>query len=165
MAGEELLTLTNKHSVCEATNSGFNWGKFFYSTNSSQKDDKYLSYITPIKPNKITDILNKNYFSAMVIETIGFNGKELPISISTIAPGFLQPGHWRALVKTRNISKIFIIDLDFKLRPCFRPFLKPCSKPCYRPWFKPKFKAIDNICTQYHKHSRRCNKSLNTFNL
>ena len=78
--------------------------KKFYSTTSSQKDDKYLSYITPIKPKKvvkITDIPNKNSFSrgaiaargavAMDIETIAINGKEIPISI---------------LIKTRNISKI-----------------------------------------------------------
>jgi hypothetical protein len=70
LTGEELLTFTNKHSN---KNNGFNLGKkknFFYSTNSSQKDDKYLSYITPIKskkPNKIIYILNKNSFSVMDI--------------------------------------------------------------------------------------------------
>jgi hypothetical protein len=87
LTGEELLTLTNKK---------------FYSTNSSQKDDKYLSYITPIKePKSISKVINlteqnKNSFSAMDIETMDFNGKELPISIS---------------IKTKNISKIFLFLL------------------------------------------------------
>ena len=115
--------------------------EIFYSTNSINNkrrgvDDKYLSYITPInprKPSKITDIQDKKTFSAMDIETMEFNGKELPISIS---------------IKTKNITKLFIIDLDFKLKPCFRPnfrpWYKPCSryKPCYRPWFRPIFRPL-----------------------
>jgi hypothetical protein len=44
ITGEDLLTLTNKHSY---KNNGFNLGdsKKYYSTKSFEKDDKYLSYI------------------------------------------------------------------------------------------------------------------------
>jgi hypothetical protein len=107
LTGEELLTLTNKHSN---KNNGFNLnnlGKKYYSTKNFKKDDKYLSYITPIKQQKsISKIINlteqnKNSFSTMDIETIVINGKELPISIS---------------IKTKNITKIFIIDYNLLIQ-------------------------------------------------
>jgi len=128
--GEELWTITNKQLN---KNNGSNLGKRFYTTKSGlTKDNKYLSYITPIKhkqPKSLVELItaetDKKPFSAMDIETMEFNGKEIPISIS---------------IKTRNISKLFIIDWGYK--PCFRPGLKPyytpCLEPCYKPWFNPK---------------------------
>ncbi len=77
----------------------------FYSTKASDnsKNDKYLSYIIPLKPKKskaISKVLNiqdkqKKPFSVMDIETMGLNGKEIPVSIS---------------IKTANILKLFVID-------------------------------------------------------
>jgi hypothetical protein len=101
----------------------------FYSSKASEtKEDKYLSYITPLKAkksiSKIINIQNKKSFSAMDIETMDFNGKELPISIS---------------IKTKNITKIFIIDFKPCFRPNSKPYFKPCSIPCYKPYFKPRF--------------------------
>jgi DNA polymerase type B, organellar and viral len=71
----------------------------FYTT-SNKNTDKYLSYITPLKPNnKISKIINISNegkpFSAMDIETMEFNNKEIPICIS---------------IKTKNFNKIFLID-------------------------------------------------------
>ena len=124
LTGEETLILTNKHSVknnsmlslktfSTFTSSSFRAeDKKFYSTNSNsssegplesrcfKKDDKYLSYITPIEPpkSKIAPYLidqNKKPFSAADIETMDFKGTEVPISIS---------------IKTQNKIEIFIID-------------------------------------------------------
>jgi DNA polymerase type B, organellar and viral len=157
VTGEELLTITNKQPI---KNSGFNLGKKFYSTksnngiplvegynNSKKTNDKYLSYITPIKqPKSLAEVVSlrgqdKKSFSAMDIETIDFKGKELPVSIS---------------IKTRNITKIFTIDKCCKFKPCFRPsfkpYFKPCTKPCYKPYFTPRFIPNTTRC-------RFCNKS------
>jgi hypothetical protein len=74
-----------------------------------EEDQKYLSYITPIKqPKSMSKVINlieqnKSSFSSMDIETMEFNGQELPISIS---------------IKTKNISEIFIIDNS---SACFKP--------------------------------------------
>jgi hypothetical protein len=92
--------------------------KRFYTTNSNNpnphqnfktKDkDKlekniYLSYITPLKArkskavSKVIDIQDKQKkpFSVTDIETMGYHGKEIPVSIS---------------VKTANTLKFFIIN-------------------------------------------------------
>ena len=80
-----------------------------------EEDQKYLNYITPIKQpksmSKVINIIeqNKSSFSSMDIETMEFNGQELPISIS---------------IKTKNISEIFIIDSS---STCFKPVGQPST--------------------------------------
>lgn len=72
---------------------GYLENKNFYST--KVKDLKNDNYITPIKLKK--EDINKSplSFSAMDIETLEINNKEIPVSIS---------------IKTKLTSKIFIID-------------------------------------------------------
>jgi hypothetical protein len=104
LTGRNILTITDKE-VIQSIKKGFLGNKKFYSTNcassQSEKKDKYLGYITPIKSKTPTSILSisKQYeaiqFSAMDIETMDILGEEVPVSIS---------------IMTKNASKIFIID-------------------------------------------------------
>jgi len=114
LTGKELLILYEKHSEkIEGINlkKTSSLKKRFYSTkttfdlnkNLNKKNEIYLSYITPLKPKKyksISKVINiqdkkKKPFTVMDIETIGLEGKEIPISIS---------------IKTANNLKIFLID-------------------------------------------------------
>jgi hypothetical protein len=112
LTGEEIIVLSNiklkNTSPLSAPNRSLPSNRF-YSTNNLKKENannKYLNYITPIKPKKsFSKIINigaeSKPFSAMVIETMDFKdphdkkNKEVPISIS---------------IRTKNNSKIFIID-------------------------------------------------------
>jgi hypothetical protein len=113
LTGRDTLTLYEKHSDVKSTLKPKIVNKKFYSTKSTpdlktkdnlkEKDDKYLTYITPLKAkkskseilDKIINPPNKKSFSVMDIETIEFKGKEIPCSIS---------------IKTENSLKLFIID-------------------------------------------------------
>ena len=120
ISGDETFILYEKHSEKIAgvkfkiKNDSLN--KKFYSTctkptyfntnlktNENLKNDNYLSYITPLKPRKsksVSKVINiedkqKKPFSVMDIETMEFDGEEIPVSIS---------------IKTENNLKLFIID-------------------------------------------------------
>jgi hypothetical protein len=117
LTGKEILFLYDKHSDKIAgvnIKNEFSNKKFYstsikasFSTNLKRSDnfknDKYLTYITPLKPRKtksISKVINiqdkqKKPFSVMDIETMGFNDKEIPVSIS---------------IKTENELKLFLID-------------------------------------------------------
>jgi len=115
LSGKETLLLYDKHSDNIAgikfkkdyLNKKFYSTKTTFNTNLKTKDklknDNYLSYITPLKPRKsksVSKVINiedkqKKPFSVMDIETQGFNGEEIPVSIS---------------IKTENKLKLFIID-------------------------------------------------------
>ena len=118
LTGEELLELKDKQSYNSnrarndkkgvLLSGGFSSKKFYSTSSKNGSDNKYLGYITPLRAIKknekvINKLKGKKPFSAMDIETIGINGKEIPISIS---------------IKTRSINpgkgKIFLID-QFKL--------------------------------------------------
>ena len=147
LTGVELLTFNDKHSI---KNSNFkNLGKKFYSSkpnfskDNSKDDSKYLTHITPFKLKKtkpeskeidILDFITQDPkpFSGVDIETMAFNGKDYPISIS---------------IKTRNITKLFLIEL--KLKPKFR-------------WYKPQLgRSFGKINLDY----RFSNKIINLFEL
>jgi hypothetical protein len=77
-----------------------------YNIKNNQKRNyhtkaKKINYITPLKKNK--DDLNRQlkYLSSMDIETMNYNGKQIPISIST--------------AYAVNKSKLFIINKDVLL--------------------------------------------------
>ena len=110
LSGEELLEMSDKQSL------GRNKIKFNnkssdlarggtrpYTTSKTplKKNDKYLSFITPIKPkpkSKFIEIIAEDRaqsFSSMDIETMDINNMEVPVIIS---------------ITTKNISKIFLID-------------------------------------------------------
>jgi hypothetical protein len=118
LTGQVISILYDKHSnnIAEVKFKKDYLNKRYYSTsiketsntklktNDNLKNDKYLSYITPLKAKKnksvskvinIKDKPNKKPFSVMDIETMGFNNKEIPVSIS---------------IKTENNLKLFIID-------------------------------------------------------
>lgn len=95
LTGRNVMILTDKE-VRSSIRKGFFGNKKFYSTDCRIQDNKYLNYITPIKPKKDTSNGKPPIvFSTMYVETIEFKGKEMPISIS---------------IKTKLTSKIFIID-------------------------------------------------------
>jgi hypothetical protein len=114
---KEKLFVSEKHLKKPPSNQAC-LNKRFYTTNSNNpnphpnfktKDkDKlekniYLSYITPLKVrkskpvSKVIDIQDKQKkpFSVSAIETLGYDGEEIPISIS---------------LKTANTLKFFIIN-------------------------------------------------------
>jgi hypothetical protein len=115
IAGRDIFTVTDKEVMKELKEIKSRKdiiNKKFYSTNTSpfkilsnpvktkNSDNKYLNFITPIKPkksiSKIIDIIDEGKsFSAMDIETMDLKGVEIPISIS---------------IKTKNKIKVFIID-------------------------------------------------------
>jgi hypothetical protein len=115
LTGKEIVFLYDKNSnkLAGVSFKKDSLNKRFYSTSSNSsnssktndilKNDKYLSYISPLKPRKsksVSKVINipdkqKKHFSVMDIETMGFNGKEIPISIS---------------IKTENNLKLFIIN-------------------------------------------------------
>jgi hypothetical protein len=102
-----------------------------------------MSKILPILTNQTV-----KSFSAMDIETMDFNGKELPISIS---------------IKTKNITKIFIIDFKPCFRTSYKSYFNPCSEPCYKPWIKPRFTHNNQHCPllfQNQEQNKFDNKSL-----
>jgi hypothetical protein len=124
LTGRNIMTLTDKE-VRRAIRNELLGNKKYYSTDCRRQEDKYLNYITPIKPKK--DTSNGKLpiaFSTMDVETIEFKGKEIPISIS---------------IKTRYTCKIFIIDFKPCFRPNVKPYFEPCLEPCYKPYFEPKF--------------------------
>jgi hypothetical protein len=99
LTGRDTLTLHDKRSNGKSSLKPEIVNKKFYSTKSTpdlktkynlKKDDKYLSYITPLKDkkskskilDKIINTQNKKSFSVMDIETIDLNRKEIPCSIS-----------------------------------------------------------------------------------
>lgn len=127
---ESELTLTNKKLFQK---NGFSLNNLknrrFYST-SKNKEDKYLSYITPIKQKKsISKVINliekkSKDFSVIDIETMDLNGQEYPICIS---------------FKNRSKENIFMIDhskllenidkaLDSLWNNLFDFILKHCNK-------------------------------------
>jgi hypothetical protein len=99
LTGRDIFTITDKdvmNSLRRIYKKSSLENKKFYSTKVKDlKNDNCLNYITPIKPKK--EDINKSplSFSAMDIETLEINNKEIPISIS---------------IKTKLTSKIFIID-------------------------------------------------------
>jgi len=105
--GRNILTMTDKEVIndLKKRNQKMLEGKRFYSTT---KDDRYLSYITPLKTTtkkSINQCLGNDKviiktsdplpFISMDIETMEINSEEVPISIS---------------IKTFNKTKLFIID-------------------------------------------------------
>ena len=105
--GRNILTMTDKEVIndLKKRNQKMLEGKRFYSTT---KDDRYLSYITPLKTTtkkSITQCLGNDTviikksdplpLISMDIETVEINSEEVPISIS---------------IKTFNKTKLFIID-------------------------------------------------------
>jgi DNA polymerase type B, organellar and viral len=107
LTGTEILFLYEKGSdkISGLKFKKDSLNKKFYSTKATDKseNDKYLSYITPLKAKKskaISKVINiqdkqKKPFSVMDIETMGLKGQEIPVSIS---------------IKTANILKLFVID-------------------------------------------------------
>jgi hypothetical protein len=120
VTGRNILTITDKEVMSALKRRSIKsslGNKKFYSTLNSIKNDKYLGYITPLKPEKDPNFPNLNInkpttpktFSAMDIETLGVNpcqgtgGKEIPIAISIRSSVNPCQG-------TGSRTKIFLID-------------------------------------------------------